>query len=134
MTLLRTVLKRSVLIRSVLIKSESNSKAASPFPGSGARLIEEKEFSYRIELSGKGFLEANRGRLAALSKVLNSLSPLSHLKRGFSICKKAKEETIVKSIDDVSIGDELSTRVTDGEILSLVRELFKKELTIEPEN
>lgn len=46
---------------------------------------------------------------------LDALSPLSVLKRGFSIAETARGE-IVRSIDQISVGDDLRVRLASGEI------------------
>ncbi|MDA7636007.1 hypothetical protein N8680_03140, partial [Akkermansiaceae bacterium] len=54
-----------------------------------------------------------------LSSLLQVLGPGSILKRGFSVTYGI-DGKIVKSVGDVSSGDELRTQVGDGTIESLV--------------
>lgn len=58
-------------------------------------------------------------RLAALSGKLDALSPLKVLSRGYSIVQK--EGAVVKSTAELSPGDELSLRMTDGAVTCLVQ-------------
>ena len=53
-----------------------------------------------------------------LNEKLNLLNPLSILSKGYSVTYK--ENNIIKSINDVSVGDTISTRVNDGYIESKV--------------
>lgn len=57
-------------------------------------------------------------RLAKASELLDSVSPLSTLSRGYSITFKDKE--VIKSKQQLSTGDEITTRLHDGEVKSNV--------------
>lgn len=61
-----------------------------------------------------------RERFARLSAGLDALSPLKVLGRGYAIARRADGGT-VRSISDAAPGDELSLRVTDGEITCQVK-------------
>ena len=61
-----------------------------------------------------------RERFARLSAGLDALSPLKVLGRGYAIAQNTDGE-IVSSVGDVTAGDTLSLRVTDGEISCQVR-------------
>lgn len=60
-------------------------------------------------------------RLQGLSNQLNSLNPLSVLNRGFSICLSADRMRVIKSLGDVELGEDILTRVKDGEIASTIK-------------
>lgn len=60
--------------------------------------------------------------LAALSGKLEALSPLSILSRGYSAVYSA-EGDIVKNAEDVSLGDNITMRMNDGEIKASVTEV-----------
>ena len=53
-------------------------------------------------------------RLGAVSAKLDALSPLKVLARGYSIPYIG--DRVVKSVDDVSPGDKLSLKVSDGTV------------------
>ncbi|MGB9597107.1 MAG: exodeoxyribonuclease VII large subunit [Candidatus Poribacteria bacterium] len=57
---------------------------------------------------------------------LDALSPLSILKRGYSLCKKPTTNEPIKSVSDVSIGDDISVTLVDGEILCNVEDVKRK--------
>lgn len=61
-----------------------------------------------------------RERFARLSAGLDALSPLKVLGRGYAIARRT-DGGIVRSISDAVPGDELSLRVTDGEITCQVK-------------
>lgn len=54
------------------------------------------------------------GRLSEVAGKLHALSPLQVLSRGYSIARRG--ETVIQSVNDVAIGDEITLRVRDGEI------------------
>ncbi len=61
-----------------------------------------------------------RERFARLSAGLDALSPLKVLGRGYAIARRT-DGGIVRSVSDAVPGDELSLRVTDGEITCQVK-------------
>lgn len=62
--------------------------------------------------------------LAAKAALLNSVSPLATLSRGYSI--SYVNDKIVRSSEQVKVDDKLITKLSDGEIVSTVRELRHK--------
>jgi exodeoxyribonuclease VII large subunit len=69
----------------------------------------------------------HRKSLQALTGKLDALNPLSILDRGYSICSRLPDGKIVRSIEDVSVGDALKILFTDGEATSEVKEKWKKK-------
>jgi exodeoxyribonuclease VII large subunit len=68
-------------------------------------------------------LLADRRRdIEKLSAHLDALSPLNVLQRGYTLTCTA-EETVIKSVGDVAAGDEIVTRLPDGEISSRVTDV-----------
>ena len=51
--------------------------------------------------------------------MLDSVSPLNVLARGYSITKTAQNK-VVKSVEDVKMGDVLITELVDGQFISKV--------------
>lgn len=66
----------------------------------------------------------HRKSLQALSGKLDALSPLAILERGYSIC--LKEERVVRSVEDISVGDAVKILFKDGEATSEVKEKGKR--------
>ncbi len=60
-------------------------------------------------------------RLRGTALRLHSLSPLLTIARGYSIVRRASDQTVVTSIEQVKPGDGLTIQVTDGNIYSTVR-------------
>ena len=78
--------------------------------------LDELNISNRIEINGQR-LNANISRL-------NSLNPINVLKRGYAFVSNGKE--IVKSVDNVNVGDDLSVELIDGNVIAKVISKEKK--------
>jgi exodeoxyribonuclease VII large subunit len=83
------------------------------------------EISHRVTLHKKS--------LQVLIGKLNTLSPLAVLSRGYSICSKLPEEKVVRSVEDIELGDALRILLKDGEVISEVKEKEVKEWRKEKE-
>lgn len=66
---------------------------------------------------------AYKNRLSLLVARLDTLSPLNSLARGYSIIKSDKDDTLIKSIKSIEIGDRLEVRLTDGRLKCLVEDI-----------
>ncbi len=64
--------------------------------------------------------------LQGLTGKLDALSPLAILERGYSICSKLPEGKVVRSVEDISVGDALKILLTDGEAISEVKEKLRR--------
>ncbi len=64
-----------------------------------------------------------RNRLSVAAAGLNSLSPLRSLARGYSIVKNMKDNTLVKSVKNVKIGEQLNIRLSDGSLSCVVEDI-----------
>ncbi|MEQ9408965.1 MAG: exodeoxyribonuclease VII large subunit [Fuerstiella sp.] len=75
------------------------------------------ELAVRAERAMRLRTERTQQRLTALAASLDALSPLKVLSRGYSLTTQ-KDGALVRSVADVTAGDELLTRVADGLIRS----------------
>ena len=78
----------------------------------------QQQLDYYCQRLAQGLSAAagrERERFARLAASLDALSPLKVLGRGYAIARQV-DGGIVRSVKDVSPGDELSLRVADGEI------------------
>jgi exodeoxyribonuclease VII large subunit len=75
----------------------------------------------RLENAAKNQLERARQRLLSLERSTALLGPQQTLERGYSITRKTTGEIVQRS-DDVKIGDEILTRLAEGELRSEVSE------------
>ncbi|HDS45460.1 MAG TPA: exodeoxyribonuclease VII large subunit [Methanomicrobia archaeon] len=72
----------------------------------------------------------HRKSVLAFAGRLEALSPLAILDRGYSICTKVPEGTLVRSVDELAVGDALKILFADGEAVSDVK---SKKRTKAPE-
>ena len=82
-----------------------------------ARLIRSRE---RLVAAGSAVLARGEDRLRRGSDMLDAISPLRVLARGYSLTLRGPERTSVRSTQDVRVGDALATRLADGHVLSRV--------------
>ena len=120
-THLVNLLERVLLISKGEVNSISSSlKEFSPF-----MMVENSK--NRIENSIKDIrrsmqavLEEKRNQFLTSSHTLEAVSPLSVLSRGYSILTKGKEEKVVNSFSQVKVGDEITGKLKEGQILTKV--------------
>jgi len=107
-------LKRLKAVNETLILSSPSSTMAM--------LSQELAFYSRSLVQAlTGSLERKKGDIRSMSDRLDSLSPLSILKRGYSITRKLPEMNIIKDSTQVKTGDEINTVLARGSIDSVVK-------------
>jgi exodeoxyribonuclease VII large subunit len=79
------------------------------------------ELQNRLEKSCHQLLGNKQQQLANNSHLLDTISPLATLSRGYNISFKQGE--IVKSVNQLEVGDEIVSRFTDGEVTSLIERM-----------
>jgi len=67
-------------------------------------------------------VDSKQQLIAALARELNAVSPLATLDRGYSITFNRNQQAIRQS-DQVAKGDKLTTKLHDGELVSVVEEI-----------
>ena len=73
----------------------------------------------RLHRTAERYVGTCRERVGAVAEQLDALSPLSVLRRGYSLTRRG-DGTVVRAVADVSKGEVIATRLPDGEILSKV--------------
>jgi exodeoxyribonuclease VII large subunit len=68
-----------------------------------------------------------RDRLAGLSGKLESLSPLAVLRRGYSLTQRSEDGRLITNPDDVGAGQQITTRLAGGGLISRVERVVKDE-------
>lgn len=71
-------------------------------------------------------LEARQHDFALAAARLDSLSPLAVLGRGYTVTQKA-DYKVLSSVDDVVWGEELTTTLADGKVVSVVQEIERRQ-------
>ena len=77
-----------------------------------------------FENAFQGILNEKKQSLALNASKLDALSPLSSLQRGFSVTKDTAGK-VVKSVGQISDGDEITVLVSDGSLLADVKKIEK---------
>ncbi len=83
------------------------------------------DFSQRLQRSLDRQLTGSRERLGHLTQQLEALSPLAVLGRGYSLTERLPEGALLREVGQVQAGDEIRTRLADGELISRVLETRK---------
>ena len=86
-------------------------------------------YQHRLQILGQNLhhqiqqmLEHQKARLQNNARTLNAISPLNTLERGYSITSNNQGKTITHS-NQISIGDEIQTRLHKGQIISQIRKI-----------
>ncbi len=124
---LRTRLYEAVEHRLELARQRVEQLAARPAlrrPLQRVRDLEQRldGLAERLERATKHRVIQAETQLAALAARLETLSPLNVLTRGYSLTHTT-DGKLVRAADDVKPGDELVTRVAEGEIVSRVEKI-----------
>ncbi len=82
------------------------------------------QLARRLRLGMAALLTVQRQAMRATMAALDSLSPLAVLARGYSIVQTVPEGGVVKRAQDVSVGDEILARLSDGRLLCSVRKIL----------
>lgn len=82
-----------------------------------------EQLKVRLDLALKNQLQQCHYRLAQSCDKLDSLSPLKVLARGYSITENAQGKAITH-IQQVKEGEQIKTRIANGEIIATVDQLF----------
>lgn len=94
---------------------KSHLRAASPLPGLVRLQGQNRQLGQRLENAMRRRLQLAGERLAGLAQLLDSLSPLATLQRGYAIVTNARGE-VVSDADSVAVGDELEARLAKGRL------------------
>jgi exodeoxyribonuclease VII large subunit len=78
-------------------------------------------FVMRLEQGMSRLLERRNSKLQRLMSVMDSLSPLRVVERGYSIV--TKENEVIKSYRQVQIGERVQIQLAEGKIVASVESL-----------
>jgi len=87
--------------------------------------VDEIKRSMLAEISH--LVALHKKSLQVLTGKLDALSPLAILDRGYCICSRLPEGKVVRSVEDISVGDALKILFGDGEVVSEVKAKLQKE-------
>jgi len=81
-----------------------------------------------LSSSMKRTLRDIQSKWERLSVELNNLSPLSILKKGYTLCWKASLGRLIQKIEEIDLGDEVTVSFYQGEFTAHVRKIDRKRL------
>lgn len=114
------MLKRLTTAETTLERLQSSWALANP-----QRLLESRMQRYdfaaaKLKQNFSAALTDRQHKCGVLTAKLDALSPLTVLARGYSVTENA-DGKVIRSIDEVRWGDEITTQVGDGNIISVVQ-------------
>ncbi|WP_374089033.1 exodeoxyribonuclease VII large subunit [Methylomicrobium lacus] len=77
----------------------------------------------RLERAMQHKLEQSRLRLSNTSQTLHAVSPLATLNRGYALVTMVENGKIVRSVQQLAVGDRIQTRIADGQFVSEIVDL-----------
>jgi exodeoxyribonuclease VII large subunit len=81
--------------------------------------LEIDKLSTKLANLGRGIVDQEKHQLALLAGILDTLSPMKTLERGYSITFKDNNQ-VIKNIKDVTPGEKINILLTNGRIRCLV--------------
>jgi len=85
-----------------------------------------QQYSIRVKSAMQHQLEKITAKLGEAGRTLNTVSPLATLDRGYSILQ-TETENIVRSSNDVNVGDQLTAKLSSGYLKCTVDECLEKK-------
>lgn len=116
---LKRALMRGVEQRAVaLSRTNTRLNARSPAVTLQKQIAAWQALQSRMHVAIAGRQTQARTRFELLARALNGVSPLAVLDRGYAVLKR--QDRILLQVANVSPGDEITARLADGEIVSVV--------------
>ena len=88
------------------------------------------DYIKNIRLRFKGeiilFLEKTKNRISRIDDILNSISPISTLDRGYAIVSDSKTNRIIKDASRLKVGKKIHVKLAKSEIDSTVDKIYEK--------
>jgi exodeoxyribonuclease VII large subunit len=69
-------------------------------------------------------IKTRQQRQFGLMQTLQAVSPLATLDRGYAIVQRQKESGVLKSAEDIQLGDSLAIRLAKGRVIAEVKKTF----------
>jgi exodeoxyribonuclease VII large subunit len=109
--------QKNLLLRhhSKLNLLESQLMARSPLPKLQQLQRDVRQWRQRLDAAMHQRLQQSADRLAHLGQMLDSLSPLGTLQRGYAIVTNSSGK-VIRNAREVSIGDEVEARLSNGRL------------------
>ncbi len=86
-----------------------------------------QELRQRLSRACRQSLTQQGSYLSSLSRALNTVSPLSTLKRGYSIVSRVDDKAIIHAASELKAGELINTRLAQGHVHSRIEKIFKND-------
>ena len=120
-----TVTRKLDALKEKISEIERKRVISSPYGFIDERRRDLDAVTDRLESGSRLIISAKREKFMALSGKLNALSPLAVLTRGYGAVYSADGKKVITEAGDVSVGDTLKLRMSDGEVYATATEITK---------
>jgi exodeoxyribonuclease VII large subunit len=118
--------RRVALLRARLDSVSAQRPFRRPFELIHDRSRRLDELEAHAHRSLRRLMQDRESQLARLAGKIESLSPLAVLARGYSITQNAATRSVVRTAEDLTIGETILTRFARGEAVSTVQRINRK--------
>jgi exodeoxyribonuclease VII large subunit len=77
---------------------------------------------HQLTVALRHLLDRHRHKVTALSRALDSVSPLATLGRGYAIVHRISDGKVIRSYQDAKTGDEIEARLAKGRLICAVKD------------
>ncbi|MBE3568012.1 MAG: exodeoxyribonuclease VII large subunit [Thermogemmatispora sp.] len=102
--------------RERLLRAERDLRRASPRGQLDQQRQQLDDLSERLLVSMQTLLTLQRERLRGIARHLETLSPLETLARGYAIVRRAEDQALVTTVEQVHPGDRLLLQLANGSV------------------
>ncbi len=120
-----TVTRKLDALKEKISEIEKKRVISSPYGFIDERRRDLDNVIDRLESGSRLIIGAKRERFMTLSGKLNALSPLAVLTRGYGAVYSSDGKKVITAAEDVSVGDTLKLRMSDGEVYAKATEVTK---------
>ncbi|GKV64567.1 MULTISPECIES: exodeoxyribonuclease VII large subunit [unclassified Sporosarcina] len=85
-----------------------------------------QQLKMRVDRAAEQIVKQQQQRFISLMRMMQALNPLQIMERGFSIAYQ--EDEVVKSVHELTAGQPLTIRLTDGKVETTVENIIPKEV------
>ena len=107
--------------RTNLAAQETKLRLNSPLKNIKSFKIQQTFIQQRMQSAITHQLDRLEQKLFQTSQTLNAFSPLATLNRGYALIMHPETGSIIRSIEELSEGDLIKTRFSDGQVISQVQ-------------
>ncbi len=80
-----------------------------------------RQLTQRLHHASGRDLAERRTRLASIVRAMQAVSPVHTLERGYAIVTRADDGKLVRASTQVTVGDEIDTRLASGQLRSSIK-------------